>query len=116
MGSNVSSMPEGETILSMIGQIDRGNPILDLELECKQAIAAAMELGKASSVTLTIAFKPDPQTEAMTVSAKVTSKIPKETRKPSLFFVTEDFLLTRTHPNQRDMFVDDVALPRQYRD
>jgi len=78
--------------------------------EALQAITKAVaETRKAGSLTLKIDIKPQQNTGAVTVTDKVTAKVPEFDRTASIFFVDEDGHLVRDDPNQSDLFQENHA-------
>lgn len=103
--SNIAVMNNAnETVLDLLKQIDRGHMVLDMEQACKDVVAACSEHMKQGSVTLSLKFDPDPKTGAMRVSHNIKTKAPEKKPLASLFYVCDDNTLSRTHPNQNDMF------------
>lgn len=74
----------------------------ELSTRLHDLIAAVRETGKAGSISLKIDIKPIPGTDGrtLTVTDTVAAKLPKTERPKSIFFVTDDFNLSRTDPRQ----------------
>lgn len=105
MSSNITVMKDpGQTVLDLLKEIDHGEMVLDMEVACKDVVAACQYHQKKGSVVLTINFAPDSETETMKVSHKLTKKEPEQTSRASLFFVGDDNTLSRNDPKQRRMF------------
>lgn len=113
MGSNVSAMDQGNDVLTMFQAIDRGEFVLDLEESIKTVVESVMERMQKGSVTIKLDFQYDPETEAMKVTPKVTSKLPERPKRASLFFITPGGKLSRYDSRQRDLVEDLHAMERQ---
>lgn len=82
----------------------RGRTHEELSKALRDVTAAVVATGKAGSLSLRIDIKPQGNTEALTVTDKVSLKLPAYDRQASIFFVDEGHNLVRNNPNQANLF------------
>lgn len=89
--------------------LGKGRVYRELCQRLQELTAAVTDTGKPGTLTLTIGIKPQSNTDAVTVSDKVTVKAPALDRPNSIFFVDEDnHHLVRDNPQQQSMFQEPV--------
>ncbi|WP_067428471.1 hypothetical protein [Nocardioides jensenii] len=88
--------------LDVIADIRRGKLHTELTDAFAAVLEACIDTGKKGEVVLKLTFDPDKDdfSTRMKVTDQITTKAPRRTVKPSLFFLTDDGNLTRTDPNQ----------------
>lgn len=89
-----------------LSQLDRGRVVSQLSDELQKVLEAVQETEKGGTVTLTLDIRPVKNTDGgqVQVTGKVKSVVPRPDRKSTLFFVTDDFQLTRTVPGQKEFW------------
>ena len=85
----LETLQEGET-----------EAMLDLHLET--ILLKLRTTGKGGSVTLSLDVKPNGDGKVI-LTGRVTSKLPAPEATPTNFYLTEEGVLTRKHPRQREM-------------
>ncbi|WP_290494472.1 hypothetical protein [Hyphomonas sp. UBA4494] len=98
------------SFISVLKEYRKGALLAALDEELLIVASEVEEKGKSGSLTLTLSLKPNGQ-EAVTMAAKVSSKIPKETIGDAIYFVQAGNL-SRSQPDQLDMLEDEVATQR----
>jgi hypothetical protein len=80
----------------------RGRTHDELSSSLNQLLEAVTETGKGGSLTLTVKVKPAAKgdTHMVTIADQVIVKLPEGDRGEALFFVDDDFNLTRSNPHQ----------------
>jgi hypothetical protein len=105
--SGDSKMKEIRDPLLIIGQLERGDFVADLNAEIQKVIpelqALAGDRGRASG-TVSLTFKFTVKGDTCEIEGSIDSKTPKKTRGSSTFFVTKDGALSDEHPMQLGMF------------
>ena len=100
---------------TIIGMLEGGETAAALgtniteTLQKLNALATTPKKTVKGFVTLKLSF--EVQNGTVSVDADIESKTPKEARKSSFYWVTEDGSLSTEHPQQQDMF----AGPREAR-
>lgn len=92
-------------VIDVLGQLNEGNTLQDLENALKQVAQDVQLVRKAGSVTLTIAVEPSgKRDDIIFLTDKLSVKRPESNRESSIWFVGEDGELERQDPRQKDMF------------
>ncbi|MEF8794005.1 hypothetical protein [Thiohalorhabdus sp.] len=90
----------------------RGGALMDeLGDEYRDLIAAVRETGKKGKLTLELEVKPGggEDNEVIHVKDNVKMTVPEHDRKPSVYFSTQNNELTRQHPEQQELPVQDAT-------
>lgn len=88
----------------LLQDIRDGRTHSELTAAMDELIQAVRNTAKAGSITLEIKVKPSNrghEVDRVTVTDKITTKIPKPERGDDFFFVTDDNNLSRNHPRQQ---------------
>lgn len=99
-----STPDEPQDFAAFMATLSKGRTNRDLSAALHAVVAAVAETRKNGSVTLTINVKPQQNTEAVTVTDKITAKVPEFDRSASIFFVDREHHLVRDDPNQQNLF------------
>jgi len=95
--------------ISTLGQLGRRTFVAELDEKLAQLTQQVRHVGKPGKLVIELTLKPR-NSEASEVDviedARVTA--PKQPRKGSIFFTTEEGSLTRTDPNQTEMDLREV--------
>jgi hypothetical protein len=94
----------------LLQDLNKGASLGDLSESMRVCVGSAMETGKAAEIKYTIKFTP--QGDAMAVTDKIETKLPKADRKGAIFFPTEDNMLSRDNPEQRTLDLHEVPKPQ----
>ena len=91
--------------LHLLSELRRGKVESDLTDHLHDLIAACRDTGKKGSLTLTLTVEPDKDADMdreprIRISDLITSKLPRRSVKPSLFYVTDDGNPVRNDPRQ----------------
>jgi hypothetical protein len=89
-----------------------GRPHSEMTAGMEELLAAVRTTGKGGTITLEIKVKPGSRggdVDKVTITDKVTVKAPKPERGDDYFFVTEDNNLSRKHPRQHSLDLQDVG-------
>jgi hypothetical protein len=101
----------------MLADHNKGRTLALLSNGVREAVEKSLLMGKASTVTLKLKFKPSTTADAMalTVAADVDVKTPRPDSPASIFFADAQHNLSRTDPQQPEfpqiMLVADHAQP-----
>lgn len=90
------------TFEEVVRDLRRGGASVELN-EVLEAVAKAIDkTGNPGSITLTLSMKQD-GSGRLAVTDKIVAKIPGESKRPSIFFVSEEGELSRSDPKQTAM-------------
>lgn len=101
------STPDGEKrpFAATLHDLNKGRTHTQLGDELRDLVAAVVQTGKPGRLTLQLDVKRQSgDHDAVTITAKVGSKIPVFDSPASTFFVDDDGGLSRTPPRQPSMF------------
>lgn len=99
-------------LLGTLVVINRGNTMIDASRELQTVIDAIIATNKPGELTIKLKIKPSGwkqgtgRANQVDVDPEISSKVPRHDQGKTLFFVTEDNLLTRDDPDQEEMFKD----------
>ena len=88
----------------LLGELRKGLTVSELSDELGELIQAVKETGKKGALSLKLEFVPSSGGETVLVTADWTVKEPLPNKASTTFFTTDDNLLVRTDPRQREMF------------
>lgn len=88
---------------AVLNEIRHGATVTEMRDELAEVVKAVIATEKAGSVTLTLNVALADSGEAVFVADKITSKVPKPTVQPSLFFPDAKGDLTRKNPRQMEL-------------
>ncbi|MCP1200090.1 hypothetical protein [Notoacmeibacter sp. MSK16QG-6] len=91
----------------LIGMLEEGELAESMKRELAETLTALSDAaGPKGKATGHVSLKLNLKVEAgmVTISADLASKRPKEERRASIYWVTEDGALSTQHPRQTDMF------------
>jgi hypothetical protein len=86
---------------AFLHELAKGRTHEELSRALRELTSAVQDTRKPGSLTLRIDIKPHKNDAAVTVSDKVTVKIPAFERLDSIFFVDDDANLVRNDPHQQ---------------
>jgi hypothetical protein len=91
--------------MELLSQLNGGRVIRDLAEKYPQVIEAVRKTGKKGELSLRLVIRPDGKGEVQTVDVldEIKTKLPERDKKATTFFVSEENLLSRLDPNQREM-------------
>lgn len=97
---------EPQDFAVLLTGLDRGRPNRDLSNAMQEVVQAVIDTGKPGKVQLTLTIKQQKGVEgaAVQIGADVRKTEPKFDPKTTLYFADEDGTLTRTDPNQANLF------------
>lgn len=86
-------------------ELRNGHALSDLSEQLTAVVASVRATGKSGELRLKLAVKPASRGETVTVLVEdeITTKLAKLDRPNTIFYSTEDNLLTRTDPRQIEM-------------
>lgn len=86
-------------------EIDKGRLHAELSGRFQELVEAVSQVGKAGSVTLKLSLKPASEMDGgvVTLSGEVKLTAPQPKRSATIFFVDEEFNLSRRDPRQGDI-------------
>lgn len=88
----------------VLRELDRGKVHQQASSEFQKLVQAVAESGKPGSFTLKLSLKPQGAgSDALAVAAAIQSKEPAPDQPATLFFVTDEFDLSRRDPRQMDL-------------
>lgn len=91
----------------LIGALEEGELADAFRTELQETLSALSEAagpkGKAKG-HVTLKLNLDVAAGTVTITSDLTSKRPKEERRSSMYWVTEEGFLSTQHPKQHDMF------------
>lgn len=109
-GGNAAPRPANQLLL----ELERGKVHQSLTDAIAEVTQRVTDSGKAGSVTLKLSISPaklnDP---AVLIGADIATKVPKEQRDPSIFFVDDDGGLHRSNPRQPELPLKPVRTDRE---
>lgn len=104
-----TSEPKGVTgvFVSTIGAMHQGKVLVDLDDALREIVKSCTTSGAKGKLTLTIIVTPNgvgaSETPLFRLDDEIKVSLPKNKRKPSIFFSDENANLTRRDPNQDEM-------------
>jgi hypothetical protein len=104
-----SEMPIGNAFGRLLSEFRRGASLAELSEAMQMCIAAVKDTGKAAELKYVVKFTPSGN--AIVVTDKVDKKLPGLEREQSIFFATQDNMLTRSDPGQRELELREVEKP-----
>lgn len=86
-------------------EIDKGKLHAELSTRFQELVEAVAQVGKGGAVTLKLSVKPasNLDAEVLTVAGSVKLAAPEPQRSATIFFVDDDFNLSRRDPRQGDI-------------
>lgn len=84
----------------------------DLSHALAELVQAASETGKSGTLTLAIKVAANSDGQTVTISDKVTLKLPEADRGAAIFFTDEHGNVSRTNPRQQELPLREVAPPK----
>jgi hypothetical protein len=99
--STTDTTEEQRPFGAFLHELAKGRTHDELSRALRELTTAVKDTGKPGSLTLRIDIKPHKNDAAVTVSDKVTVKIPDFERLDSIFFVDDDANLVRNDPHQQ---------------
>ncbi len=87
-----------ETLIS----VREGAAIVEASEKLTELIAAVRETGKAGALTITLKVRPASKgkTQVLMIEDDIKDSIPKYDREASMFYVSDDNLLSKSDPRQ----------------
>lgn len=106
----LASIIQTNPFIQTLAQIHNGGLVTDAADELRYEIESVKKSGKPGSVTLVLTIKPDGKGEVIMVDVDgdVKRKKPKKQKRPTSFFIEQDFTLTRDDPGQSELFTEPV--------
>lgn len=96
-------------LVQLLQHLRNGAVSRDIDQSLSELVAAVKEQGRKASLDLTIEISPAGGVEhAMKVAANVKVKMPKKEPTLNYFFATDENLLSRTDPRQRELELEAV--------
>ena len=86
----------------ILGELAGGTTYATLTESLEEIVVKVRETGKSGTLTLTLTVKANGKS-GITVTDKVTAKVPQDPRGDTLFFSDQDGGLHRQDPNQKDL-------------
>lgn len=102
--STTDTTEELRPFAAFLHELAKGRTHDELSRALRDVTSAVKDTGKAGSLVLRIDIKPHKNDDAVTVSDKVTVKVPEYERLDSIFFVDDDANLVRNDPHQPSIF------------
>lgn len=97
-------------IIQVMAELNRGDFLIECGRQLQEATDAVIRTGAKSKVTITLDILPagmrDGRINQFEISPAVTIKEPQARQPSSLFFITEDGLLSRNDPDQEHFEFD----------
>jgi len=102
-------LPIGNAFGRLLSEFRAGASLSELSEAMQACIAAVKESGKAAELKYVVKFTPSGN--AIVVTDKVDRKLPGLEREQSIFFATEDNMLCRNNPAQKEFNLREVEKP-----
>jgi len=103
-----STVEVPNSFLPVLNELQNGHCVGELSEKLEELIAAVKLQNASGGMTLAITFKPTNGGETMLVTPKITVKMPKTPERTTMFYTTENNLLQRQDPNQRELELREV--------
>ena len=95
--------PVNNTFISVINNLRKGKLLTEVSEQLQALTQAVMEHRRPGKLTLTIKIAPQGDGDVVVLTDDVEIKAPKTTPTGSVFYTTDDGLLSRDDPNQKEM-------------
>lgn len=96
--------PTSNSFLAALQRHRGGKALEDASDRLAEVVAAVMESGKPGAVTLTLTVKQASRGQsAVTLTDKITAKVPVAVEPDSFWFATQDGALSKDDPRQAEM-------------
>ena len=95
--------PRSNSFASLLATLDGGECLHEASEKLAALVQRVDDVYKGGSLTLKINVKPAGAKRAMNVTASVSVKMPEEEREATILFATEDGLLTKQNPEQKEL-------------
>jgi hypothetical protein len=102
--STPDTTTEQRTFASVLYDLNKGRTHAQLGDELRALVAAVLDTHKAGALTLRLDVKPGGDDESITVTGRITTKVPALATPASMFFVDDENNLNRTPTKQHTMF------------
>lgn len=105
--SDTTSANTTQDFLAFLALIGKGRTVRELGEKLQELVAAVEETGKAGTLSIKIGVKPagkSIQDGAVMVTDEIALKAPKLARPESIFFADAEHTLSRSNPNQNELF------------
>lgn len=96
--------PTNNAFLAMLAELRKGNTVSEMSDGLAELVKAVRDTGKKGALVLKLEFIPANAGETVLVCADWTTKEPLPNKASTTFFTTDDNLLVRHDPRQREMF------------
>lgn len=89
--------------VKLLSELSKGKLVEEADDRLGEIVKTIRENGGVASLTLTFKFRAMGG-ETVTVEGTTAEKLAKPVLMPSIFFLTEENILSRSNPNQPDLF------------
>lgn len=86
-----------------LADLSRGAALTECSEALQSIVKAVKETGLKGVLTLKINVELSKDEDTVQLTPEITAKIPKQPIKATIFFATDDFVLTREDPRQHEM-------------
>ncbi len=110
--TNTVDQQQSADFLGTLVVLNRGNTVIDASRELQDVINGIIASNKSGELNIKLKITPSGwkqgtgRANQVDIDPIITSKIPRHDQGKSIFFVTEENKLTRTDPDQEDLFKD----------
>lgn len=111
MPEQTTEIPISNAFARWLAEFRDGESLNELTEAMQECVGAARETNKPAELKFSIKFTPNG--DAICVTDKIETKLPKEEREKCIFFPTEENTLQRDNPRQKTLDLRTVEKPRQ---
>ena len=104
--------PVNNTFIGVINNLRKGKLLTEVSEQLQALTQAVMEHRRPGKLTLTIKIAPQGDGDVVVLTDDVEIKAPKTSPTGSVFYTTDDGLLSRDDPNQKEMALGVIAKPQ----
>lgn len=98
----------------VLSDFRNGQSISELSESLQKAVAAARDTGKKAKLVYSITIVPGGSEDgAMAITDEIKMKLPEPVRKSAIFYASDDNVLSRNNPNQKELKFTEVEKPQQ---
>lgn len=99
-----STTPTNNSFVTMLSELRKGLTVSELSDELACLVAAVRATGKKGSLSVKLVLVPAADGETVLVTSDWAVKEPLPNKASTTFFTTDDNLLVRQDPRQRELF------------
>lgn len=101
--TETAQSPDANWLTELLRKERKGTLMNDASAQMQALLQAVRENARKGSLTITLTVAPANGEEMVSIVSEVSVKAPKSPAKASIYYLTDDNLLSRNNPNQEEL-------------